>query len=326
MKAPDRSLKHAQGPWSVIRTRDPRLHAFAGGDVLGVNSVQLLQKALGKARETCQRRSGEEVDPQAKPIREETIHLVPGADRCHILGEEHQAKWKDIGTANRVAMFDSKNRTQTTAPNTLQVIIQPGSVVTSVGLFNLLGGSVRVEVLSAANVVLYDKSINLAERKTANFTQYYFGGFGARLSQAIFGGLPLGLTSKIRVTITGTGTVGIGRMVYGRRQDLGKVLMGAQPTFSDYSREEWDPDFGDYTWTVRDFARGFSGRMVVHRAQLNNVWLTIIGARAKPTLYVVSENPDFSETLVTLGVMQDLPASIDHIDYTLLSFNVKGLT
>jgi hypothetical protein len=237
-----------------------------------------------------------------------------------------ETKWKDIGPANRVAMFDNKNSTQTTTTNTLQVVIQPGSVVTSVGLFNLLGGSVRVEVLSAANVVLYDKSINLAERKTANFTQYYFGGFGARLTQAIFGGLPLSITAKIRVTITGSGTVGCGRMVYGRRQDLGKVLMGAQPTFSDYSREEWDPDFGDYTWTVRDFARGFSGRMVVHRAQLNNVWLTIIGARAKPTLYVVSENPDFSETLVTLGVMQDLPASIDHIDYTLLSFNVKGLT
>lgn len=237
-----------------------------------------------------------------------------------------EAKWKDIGTANRVAMFDNKNRTQTTAASTLQVVINPGRVVTSVGLFNLSGSSVRVEVLSASNVVLYDKSINLAARKTANFTQYYFGGFGARLTQAIFGGLPLSITAKIRVTITGSGTVGIGRMVYGRRQDLGKVLMGAQPTFNDYSREEWDQDFGDYTWTVRDFARGFSGRMVVPRAQLNNVWLTIIGSRAKPTLYVVSDHPDFSETLVALGVMQDLPASIDHIDYTLLSFTVKGLT
>jgi hypothetical protein len=237
-----------------------------------------------------------------------------------------QAKWKDIGTANRVAMFDSKNRTQTTAPNTLQVIIKPGRVVTNVGLFNLLGSTVRVEVLSPTNVVLYDKSINLGARKTANFTQYYFGGFGTRLTQAIFGGLPLSITARIRVTVTGSGTVGIGRMVYGRRQDLGKVLMGAQPTFTDYSREEWDPDFGDYEWTVRDYSRGFSGRMVVPRAQLNNVWLTVIGARAKPTLYVVSEHADFSETLVTLGVMQDLPASIDHIDYTLLSFTVKGLT
>lgn len=237
-----------------------------------------------------------------------------------------EAKWKDIGTANRVAMFDNKNRTQTTATTTLQVVMQPGRVVTNVGLFNLSGSSVRVEVLSATDQVIYDQSVNLTNRKTANFTQYYFGGFGARLTQAIFGGLPLSITAKIRVTVTGSGTVGIGRMVYGRRQDLGKVLMGAAPTFADYSREEWDPDFGDYEWTVRDFSRGFSGRMVAPRAQLNNVWLTIIGARAKPTLYVVSEHPDFSETLVTLGVMQDLPASIDHIDYTLLSFTVKGLT
>ena len=237
-----------------------------------------------------------------------------------------ETKWKDIGPANRVAMFDNKNSTQTTSTTTMQVVMQPGSVVTTIGLFNLSGSSVQVEVLSATNVVLYDKSINLAERKTANFTQYYFGGFGARLSQAIFGGLPLGLTSKIRVTITGTGTVGIGRMVYGRRQDLGTALVGVQPTFSDYSREEWDADFGDYTWTVREFSRGFSGRMVVPRPQLNNVWLTLLNARAKPTLYVVSDHPDFSETLVTLGVMQDVPASIEHLDHILLSFNVKGLT
>jgi hypothetical protein len=56
------------------------------------------------------------------------------------------------------------------------------------------------------------------------------------------------------------------------------------------------------------------------------VWLTILNARAKPTLYVVSDHPDFSETLVTLGVMQDVPASIEHLDHILLSFTVKGLT
>jgi type III secretory pathway component EscR len=41
---------------------------------------------------------------------------------------------------------------------------------------------------------------------------------------------------------------------------------------------------------------------------------------------VGSEEAEFSETLVTLGVMQDAPMSISYPTKSLLNFTVEGLT
>jgi hypothetical protein len=166
----------------------------------------------------------------------------------------------------------------------------------------------------------------LLKRPTASWTDYYFKGFGGRLTQALFKDLPFSFVARIRITLTGAGTVGIGRCVVGQRQDLGMLHKGAAPYFTDYSYQKWDPDFGDYEWTVRDFARGFRGRLTVSNESLNAVWSALIRARAKPTLYVGTDLPQYSETLVTLGVMEDIPASLDYEDHSLLNFTVKGLT
>jgi hypothetical protein len=233
--------------------------------------------------------------------------------------------WQDIGPSNRTAMFDNKNSTQTTGTSPLQVVIRPGKAFTNLALFNLSGNSVMVEVLDTADQVTFTQTIELSTRATASWSDYYFKGFGTRLTQALFKGLPFDPAARIRITVTG-GSPGIGRSVVGRRQDLGMLHRGAAPYFTDYSYQKWDPDFGDYEWTVRDFARGFRGRLTVPTESLNAVWSALIRARAKPTLYVGTELQQYSETLVTLGVMEDIPASLDYQDHSLLNFTVKGLT
>lgn len=235
-------------------------------------------------------------------------------------------KWLDAGASNRHAMLDAYNSSQTLATSPLVVEIKPGAVYTTLALFNLLGDSVRVEMIDASNTTIYDQTKSLSQRRTAAWSEYYFNGFGGRLTQAIFTGMPFGIGAKLRITVTGPDTVGIGRMVVGRQQILGCLEFGAQPYITDYSRKEWDPDFGDYEWVVRDYSRGFRGTVHIENAQLNRVWATLIGVRAVPTLWVGSEDPQFSETLVTLGVMQDAPASINYPTETLLNFTVEGLT
>jgi hypothetical protein len=236
------------------------------------------------------------------------------------------SNWADIGPSNRTAMFDNKNSTQTTGASPLQVVIAPGRVFTNLALFNITANSVLVESLDLSGQVLYSRSVDLLKRPTASWSEYYFKGFGGRLTQALFKGLPFSPTARIRITLTGPSTVGIGRCVVGQRQDLGMLHRGAAPYFTDYSYQKWDPDFGDYEWTVRDFSRGFRGRLTVPNESLNSVWSALIRARAKPTLYVGTDLPQYSETLVTLGVMEDIPASLDYQDHSLLNFTVKGLT
>lgn len=235
-------------------------------------------------------------------------------------------KWFDDGAGNKYAMFDAYNSSQTTqATGPLVVEVLPGAAFTTLALFNLSGTSVRCEVISSTGATLFDETKSLTQRNTASWSQYYFAGFSGRLTQAIFTGLPFAISGKVRITVTGS-PAAIGRMVIGRQQILGCLEFGASPYITDYSRKEWNPDFGDYKWVVRDYSRGFRGTVWIDNAQLNKVWSTLIAVRAVPTLWVGSEDPEFSETLVTLGVMQDAPASINYPTKTLLNFTVEGLT
>jgi hypothetical protein len=235
-------------------------------------------------------------------------------------------KWFDDGAGNKYAMFDAYNSSQTTqATGPLVVEVLPGAAFTTLALFNLSGTSVRCEVISSGGATLFDETKSLTQRNTASWSQYYFAGFAGRLTQAIFTGLPFAISGKVRITVTGS-PAAIGRMVIGRQQILGCLEFGASPYITDYSRKEWNADFGDYKWVVRDYSRGFRGTVWIDNAQLNKVWSTLIAVRAVPTLWVGSEDPEFSETLVTLGVMQDAPASINYPTKTLLNFTVEGLT
>lgn len=235
-------------------------------------------------------------------------------------------KWLDAGASNHHAVLDAYNSTQTLGESPLVMEILPGAVHTTLAMFNLTGTSVRVEMISAQGGTLFDETKSLTKRQTSRWSEYYFLGFGGRLTQAIFNGMPFAPTAKLRITIAGAGTVGIGRVVVGRKQILGCLEFGAQPYITDYSRKEWDSDFGDYEWTVRDYSRGFRGTVHIENSQLNRVWSTLISVRAVPTLFVGSEDEQFSETLATLGVMQDAPASINYPTHTLLNFTVEGLT
>lgn len=237
-----------------------------------------------------------------------------------------ESKWSDGGTDNRMALLDAFSSTRTTGASPLVITLRPGAAFTMAALFNLLGNQVRLEVLDSSGAVIFDETQDLQARDTKSWTDYFFNGFAGRRTQAIFKGLPFAVTGRVRITLTGTGTVGIGRAVMGRKQPLGYVKWGVSPYLTDYSRKEWNKDFGDYTWKVRDYSRGFRGSAVIKNDQLNRVWSILIAQRGVPALYVGSEDERFAETLVTLGVMQDSPASIDYVKESLLNFTVEGLT
>lgn len=242
---------------------------------------------------------------------------VPGTDK---------SKWADQGAGNRFAMLDAHNSTRTTGTSPLVVTLRPGVAFAVLALFNLLGDRVRLEVLDAKGGVVFDQTQNLRSRKTVRWSDYYFAGFGSRRTQVVFTKIPLSFSNTVRITVTGGGVVGIGRVTMGRKHQLGEVEYGVTPFLTDYSRKEWDKDYGDYDWKVRDFSRGFRGSAVVKNAQLNSVWATLIELRAVPTLYVASEDERFAEALVTLGVMMDAPITIPYPEESLLNFTVEGLT
>lgn len=234
-------------------------------------------------------------------------------------------QWANIGPANRHAMFDNLISTQTTAASPLVVELTPDDVVTSLGLLNLVGQSVRVEMIVNGQTV-YDSSQSLQGAEIADWWDYYFKQ-DEQVTQAIFRDLPAYYAPRIRITLTGSpgGQVAIGHAVFGSAQDIGSLGLGAQSGIIDYSRKETD-EFGETQFVQRAYADEFSGQVLISNGQLNSVKRLLRDLRATPSLWIGIEDDTYREPLVVFGWYRSHRVSINYPNHSLIDIEIEGLT
>jgi hypothetical protein len=233
--------------------------------------------------------------------------------------------WLDIGPCNKCAMFDSMISTQTVAVSPLVVVIEPGDVISSIAFLNLIGESIRVEMITDDGVI-YDETQNLQGAIIADWWDYYFAK-DEQIFQAIFNNLPLYYQSQIRITLTGpTGSnVAIGHAPFGTSQEIGSLEMGATSGIIDYSRKETD-EFGVTDFVRRDFADEFTGQVFVDNTQLNRIKRLLRELRATPCLWIGTEDSKYAETLVVYGWYREHRIAIAYPEHSLIDLEIEGLT
>jgi hypothetical protein len=220
-------------------------------------------------------------------------------------------------------MFDNKISTQTTGASPLVVEIDTNDIVSNVGLLNLTGSSVTIEMVISGSVV-YTEAMDLMGADISDWWDYYFAP-DEQVSRALFDNLPLFYSPTIRITITGLGEVAIGHCIFGTRQDVGILELGANAELIDYSRKITD-EFGDTVFVQRDFADEFSGQMYLDNEQLNSFKRITRKLRATPTLYVGSSDPQYAESLIAFGWLRRSSVSIAYPKFSLIDFEVGALT
>ena len=233
--------------------------------------------------------------------------------------------WLDIGPCNKCALFDNLISTQTTAASPLVVVFEPGDVISSLALINLVGDSVRVEMLQGTEVV-YDKTMSLQGAVIADWWDYYFVQ-DEQVNQALFNDLPLYYAPRMRITLTGVGgaDVAIGLATFGSRQELGSLSMGATAGIIDYSRKDTD-DFGQTTFVRRAFADELNGQLLVDNGQLNRVKRLLRDLRATPCLWIGVDDETYIETLVVYGWYRQHRIAVAYPNHSLLDIEIEGLT
>ena len=233
--------------------------------------------------------------------------------------------WLDIGPCNKCAMFDSLISTQTKASSPLIVVLEPGDVVSSIAFLNLIGDSIRLEVITDDGVV-YDNTKSLQGGIIADWWDYYFTQ-DEQISQAVFNDLPLYYAPQIRITLTGVsgGDVAIGHAPFGTSQEIGSLEMGATSGIIDYSRKETD-EFGQTEFVRRDFADEFSGQVFVENSQINRIKRLLRDLRATPCLWIGVEDLKYTETLVVYGWYREHRIAIQYPEHSLIDLEIEGLT
>lgn len=156
--------------------------------------------------------------------------------------QESNSSWLFLGASNRWKPFDLKRNKVSLGASPYVIEITPTERVAALALDGLVGNEVQLEVISTSMVTIYDESQNLSIRTVSNMLEYLFEPF-RQLRRTAFMNLPLGQTgATYRITITGTGDVGLSALGLGPVTNLGPITYSAVDDALNFSRVTRDRD------------------------------------------------------------------------------------
>ena len=181
-------------------------------------------------------------------------------------------KWLEIGATNRWKAFDSKYASQTENADSIQYVIEPGSL-DSIAFFNLDANSIAlVQKQTAGGSTLHSQTITLSGATEAVSLSLH-SGYAA---------------NELTITITKTGsTAKCGEIVFGLKYNIGKTLVqaGANVGITDYSIFEEDT-FGNYTVTARDYSSKGDFQLLLQNTIVDALFELLASYRATPLVFV----------------------------------------
>jgi len=231
-------------------------------------------------------------------------------------------KWLDLGADNRWRMFDDKVGSLTEQAGSIAVELQPGAVINSVALFNLLGRSATVTLTDPSEGVVYQRTVSLVDAGVSNWYDYFFAPIG-RQTDFVLLDLPAYGTAVLSVTIdNASDTAAVGHLVMGRQAELGVAVYGSGVGITDYSRKETDA-FGNSIVVERSFSKRAEFDVVVETPQIGRVQRMLASLRAQPVVWV---GADGYESTFLFGYYRDFQISISGPSVSNASITVEGLT
>lgn len=239
--------------------------------------------------------------------------VEPGAETATPL------KWLDKGATNRWRMFDkgasqlvgettAQRRvyligTQTSNPGSIDITINPGSVVSAVALFGLSGYRVTVTMTDPFDGVVYERVVSLVDASAKGMWEWLFKPVKRRTTVALLD-LPAYGTAPIRIVVEADagGTATCSMAAVGLLNEVGEACFGSSVGITDFSRKDVDP-FGNETLVEGGFRDRVQYDVRIETDDVAYQRDFLKGLRAKGAVYI--GDPARQETII-FGRYRDL--------------------
>jgi hypothetical protein len=231
------------------------------------------------------------------------------------------AWWLQVGSTNRWRMFDSTVNSSTTATSSITFDVVPGAI-NAVGLIELVGSTVQVQVLDGATVV-YDVTKAIDTTTILSWEDYFFEPFDPAAS-LFFADVPQYVSGTVRVTIVGASTVSCGGVIFGRATDLGGTEFGASVGIVDYSTKSTNI-FGVTSVVRRAFSKRASVKLQVPTNTLRRVQGLLADLRSTPCLWIGDDDTATYAPLVIFGYYRDFTVEIQYPQVCACSLEIEGM-
>jgi len=233
--------------------------------------------------------------------------------------------WLLIGPDNRHAMFDQQTSTATTAGTNLTVVIATGTI-DSFALININTDTVKLTVRDGiAGPIIYENTIGLSGATITSWDDYFFIDPLLKRTQIVFRDIPPYLNSHCTLEFISATTISVGAAVWGMITEIGKTQYGASAGIVDYSIKETD-EFGTTRFVERAFSKRLTATVTVENFNLNRAQQLLYSLRAKPCVWIASDNPLYEEALVVYGFYKDFSTDISYPTYCLCSLEIESLS
>jgi hypothetical protein len=208
----------------------------------------------------------------------------------------------------------------------LEITVSVPVATKSLSLLNMdNAGSVQIimrDMTPVVPVVVYDETYNLDSSIITDWYEYFFSEFNLR-GDLVINDLPPYLNSEIDVIVNSDGAVGLGVLLLGNDFTIGNTRMGFNYGTRDYSLKETD-EFGETVFVERNFSKRMSGNVFVQNTRLNSITRALSDIRATPTVFIGSESPDLSPTII-YGFLKDWNVELTYPANSIMSIDVEGL-
>jgi hypothetical protein len=210
-------------------------------------------------------------------------------------------KWLSIGASNYYAMFDDKNGSQTTNPDTIVIEVEFFSVVNSVALINVEANTARFEAWDSSDNKVLDQTISLRDYGRIDYYDYFTREIEL-VDRYINFEIPTIFSGRGKLTLDYTGsTAKLGGLIYGNQYIIGDTQWGSSLGIRDYSTKE-DDAFGNYVIIQRGFRDKIDADVFIQLNRVANVRKILTQYRATPVLWSAG---DANNTLITYGYYRD---------------------
>lgn len=236
--------------------------------------------------------------------------------------------WLKLGADNKHAMFDNVVGTSTVATTSLEVVFKPGVVIDTVALINVNADIVTIEITDGlGGPVVYTETAGLSGAVINNWYDYFFIDPLLKRTQIIFGNIPPYLNAYVKVTLTSSAgsQVSVALCSFGMLYQVGQTEYGATAGIIDYSIKQTD-EFGNINFVERAYSKRMSANVFVPNNEINRVQNLLYSVRAKPSVWIASDDPTYEEPLVIFGFYKEFSTTISYPTYSMLSLDIEGLT
>ena len=244
--------------------------------------------------------------------------IEPGNE---VVTADNPAKWVDQGATNCMSMFDDVVGTQSTHAGSVTVTLQPGVVVNSVAVLNLVGNSYRVTMTDPTEGVVYDRTDSLVDGAVDNWYDWFFEEIEDRVT-TVLTDLPAYATAQISITVFDVATAAIGALVLGKLTTLGTTLYTARVGIDDYSLKERDK-FGNFSVLERAFADNGDFPVLVETSRVTKIKRLLTEVRAKPVVWIAEET---YEATIIYGFYKTFDITYSDDTNSNMQITLEGMT